>query len=64
MRAGDHTFGERFELLEATRRDVLARIAELRDTLAVLDRKIDFYSGAGRRFEQERYMDDTTEQAV
>ncbi|CAM5373493.1 MerR family transcriptional regulator OS=Streptomyces viridochromogenes OX=1938 GN=ACM01_18380 PE=4 SV=1 [Streptomyces viridochromogenes] len=63
VRAGDHTFGERFELLEATRRDVLARIAELRDTLAVLDRKIDFYSGAGRRFEQERYMDDTTEQA-
>ncbi|CAM5712258.1 hypothetical protein SVIOM74S_02212 [Streptomyces violarus] len=44
IREGDHTFDERRELLETTRQDVLARIAELRDTLAVLDRKIDFYS--------------------
>lgn len=48
VREGDDTFGERFELLEATRRDVLARIAELHDTLAVLDRKIDYYAEAGR----------------
>lgn len=59
VREGDHTFGERFELLETTRRDVLARIAELQDTLAVLDRKISFYADAGRLYEQEK-----TEKAV
>lgn len=46
VREGDHTFHERQELLESTRRDVLARIAELQDTLAVLDHKIQFYGGA------------------
>ncbi|MGN5632288.1 MerR family transcriptional regulator [Streptomyces sp. AC154] len=48
LREGDHTFEERQELLEATRRDVRTRIAELHDTLAVLDHKIDFYAGARR----------------
>ncbi|MFI5818051.1 MerR family transcriptional regulator [Streptomyces rishiriensis] len=48
VREGDHTFGERHELLENTRRDVRARIAELQDTLAVLDRKITFYGDATR----------------
>jgi len=48
IREGDQTFEERQELLEATRRDVKARIAELQDTLAVLDYKIDFYAGARR----------------
>ncbi|MFC9732582.1 MerR family transcriptional regulator [Streptomyces roseolus] len=43
VRAGEHTHGERRALLEATRRDVLARIEELRSTLAVLDLKIDHY---------------------
>lgn len=46
VREGDHTFTERQELLESTRRDVRARIAELQGTLAVLDFKIDFYGGA------------------
>ncbi|MFF3420348.1 MerR family transcriptional regulator [Streptomyces sp. NPDC002698] len=46
VRAGDHTYMDRYELLEATRRDVRARIAELQDTLAVLDRKIGFYGDA------------------
>lgn len=46
VREGESTFGERCELLEATRRDVRARIAELQDTLAVLDRKITFYADA------------------
>ncbi len=46
LREGEHTFEQRQELLEATRRDVTARIAELRDTLAVLDHKIDFYASA------------------
>ncbi|URN15961.1 MULTISPECIES: MerR family transcriptional regulator [Streptomyces] len=46
VRAGDHTFDERRELLEATRRDVLSRITELHETLAVLDYKIDIYTGA------------------
>ncbi|MFI8104667.1 MerR family transcriptional regulator [Streptomyces sp. NPDC086023] len=48
VRAGDHTFDERRELLERTRRDVLARIDELTGTLAVLDRKIGIYTGKAR----------------
>lgn len=48
LREGEHTFEERKELLEATRRDVRTRIAELHDTLAVLDYKIEFYAGAQR----------------
>ncbi|MFF7973449.1 MerR family transcriptional regulator [Streptomyces sp. NPDC007905] len=44
VREGDGTYAERQELLESTRRDVLTRIAELHDTLAVLDRKISFYA--------------------
>ncbi|MFG2448525.1 MerR family transcriptional regulator [Streptomyces sp. M41(2017)] len=54
VRAGDHTYRERYELLEATRRDVKVRIAELQDTLAVLDRKISFYGDAGRALASER----------
>ncbi|WP_405993589.1 MerR family transcriptional regulator [Streptomyces sp. NBC_00986] len=53
VREGDHTYGDRFDLLEATRRDVLARIAELHDTLAVLDRKIAFY-GEAHAYEKEK----------
>jgi DNA-binding transcriptional MerR regulator len=52
VRAGDHTFADRRALLEATRLDVLRRIAELRDTLTVLDTKISTYAGATRA--QER----------
>lgn len=48
VRQGEHTFEQRRELLEQTRSDVLARIAELHDTLAVLDYKIDIYGGARR----------------
>jgi DNA-binding transcriptional MerR regulator len=54
VREGESTFGERHELLEATRRDVRARIAELQDTLAVLDRKIMYYADATRTPEGER----------
>lgn len=46
IRIGEDTFEERQELLERTRRDVLHRIAELHDTVAVLDHKISFYAGA------------------
>ncbi|MFD3574816.1 MerR family transcriptional regulator [Streptomyces sp. NPDC058644] len=46
VREGDHTFAERHELLEQTRRDVRTRITELQDTLAVLDYKINFYADA------------------
>ncbi|MFH9610374.1 MerR family transcriptional regulator [Streptomyces sp. NPDC017448] len=48
LREGESTLGARRELLEATRRDVIARIAELHGTLAVLDHKIEFYAGARR----------------
>ncbi|MBW1600949.1 MerR family transcriptional regulator [Streptomyces sp. JJ66] len=44
VRAGEQTFPERLELLRATRADVLSRIAELQDTLSVLDFKIDLYA--------------------
>jgi DNA-binding transcriptional MerR regulator len=47
VREGEHTYGERFALLKSTREDVLARIAELQGTLAVLDRKISFYAQDG-----------------
>ncbi|WP_043270096.1 MerR family transcriptional regulator [Streptomyces sp. CT34] len=46
VRQGEVTFGERQEILEQTRHEVAARIAELQDTLAVLDAKINFYAGA------------------
>jgi DNA-binding transcriptional MerR regulator len=52
VREGEHTFEARQELLEATRRDVRARIEELRDTLAVLDYKIDVYADARRASER------------
>ncbi|MCQ4082086.1 MerR family transcriptional regulator [Streptomyces sp. RB6PN25] len=45
---GEHTYPERLELLVAHREDVRKRIAELQDTLAVLDYKIDVYAGAHR----------------
>lgn len=48
VREGEHTYPERLQLLVAHREDVIHRIAELRDTLGVLDFKIDFYAGAGR----------------
>ncbi|NLU69260.1 MerR family transcriptional regulator [Streptomyces sp. HNM0574] len=51
VRAGDATVAERLELLVATRRDVRARIAELQETLAVLDFKIDKYADARRASE-------------
>ncbi|MGA4842242.1 MerR family transcriptional regulator [Streptomyces sp. G45] len=52
VRAGEDTFAERQALLERTRRDVAARIAELQGTLAVLDHKIDFYADAARASER------------
>ncbi|WP_409236110.1 MerR family transcriptional regulator [Streptomyces sp. PA5.6] len=52
VREGEHTFPQRQELLEQTRRDVRARIAELQDTLAVLDHKIDNYACARRASER------------
>ncbi|MFG2749838.1 MerR family transcriptional regulator [Streptomyces xanthophaeus] len=44
VRAGEHTVDERRELLERTRREVRARLAELTDALAVLDFKIGTYA--------------------
>jgi DNA-binding transcriptional MerR regulator len=52
VRVGDSTFDDRRALLEATRVDVVQRIAELQDTLTVLDQKISTYAGAHRA--QER----------
>ncbi|MGW7546585.1 MerR family transcriptional regulator [Streptomyces sp. NPDC054770] len=47
VREGETTYSDRRELLEQTRRDVVSRIAELHDTLSVLDRKISFYETGG-----------------
>ncbi|MET9529354.1 MULTISPECIES: MerR family transcriptional regulator [unclassified Streptomyces] len=52
VRQGVDTFEERQELLEQTRRDVRLRIAELQDTLSVLDFKIDSYADARRASER------------
>lgn len=46
VREGDHTFAERQDLLVAHRVEVRRRIAELRESLAVLDFKIDTYADA------------------
>ncbi|WP_245717621.1 MerR family transcriptional regulator [Nocardia jejuensis] len=45
VRAGDHTFPERLEMFRRTRSEVLAQIAELQNTVAVLDCKIAHYEG-------------------
>jgi DNA-binding transcriptional MerR regulator len=47
VRAGQHTFAERRELLEEHRENVRQHITELQDTLAVIDLKIGFYADAG-----------------
>ncbi|MET9961629.1 MerR family transcriptional regulator [Streptomyces sp. NPDC006326] len=49
VREGEHTVDQRRELLEQTRREVRARITELNDALAVLDFKIDLYTGKAAR---------------
>ncbi|MGN5381849.1 MerR family transcriptional regulator [Streptomyces sp. MUSC 14] len=51
VRQGTQTFGERQRLLERTRSEVLQRIAELHDTLTVLDVEIDSYADARRASE-------------
>ncbi|MCI3928727.1 MerR family transcriptional regulator [Streptomyces sp. AN091965] len=48
VRRGEVTHAERREVLERTRHDVVARLAELREALTVLDAKITFYAGAHR----------------
>jgi DNA-binding transcriptional MerR regulator len=44
VREGDHTVCQRRDLLVAHRAEVRRRIAELQESLAVLDYKIDFYA--------------------
>ncbi|MEV6794453.1 MerR family transcriptional regulator [Streptomyces sp. NPDC051320] len=53
VRRGADTFPERQEILQQTRHEVVTRIAELQDTLAVLDCKIDFYADARRASERD-----------
>ncbi|MBB5914512.1 DNA-binding transcriptional MerR regulator [Nocardia transvalensis] len=45
VRAGDATTPQRLQMFRKTRADVLDRIDELNQTLAVLDRKITMYEG-------------------
>lgn len=44
VRAGDGNEAERLELLEAHRREVLLRLAEIQHNLELIDYKIDLYS--------------------
>ncbi|MEV0599578.1 MerR family transcriptional regulator [Streptomyces sp. NPDC050315] len=53
VREGPATFAARERLLTAHREDVRQRIAELRDTLDVLDYKIDLYADARLASERE-----------
>ncbi|MGW4649295.1 MerR family transcriptional regulator [Kitasatospora sp. NPDC004289] len=46
LRAGDHTLGDRRELLVEHREDIRRQLSDLHATLAVLDHKIELYSGA------------------
>lgn len=46
VRQGERTYAEREQVLAEHREVVRQRLAELRDTLDVLDHKIDFYAGA------------------
>ncbi|MGP3925488.1 MerR family transcriptional regulator [Streptomyces sp. 8N616] len=52
LREGEHTVPERQQLLHAHREDVRRKIVELRETLAVLDHKIDCYGDAQRASER------------
>ncbi|NNH75025.1 MerR family transcriptional regulator [Nocardia uniformis] len=45
VREGDSTFPQRLEMFRDTRAEVLARIADLQQTVAVLDCKIALYEG-------------------
>ncbi|MFC4125931.1 MerR family transcriptional regulator [Nocardia rhizosphaerae] len=45
VRAGEHTYPARLEMFRQTRSDVLDKIAELQQTVAVLDYKIALYEG-------------------
>jgi DNA-binding transcriptional MerR regulator len=47
-REGDHTIGDRVRLFEQHRERVLARIAQLRRDLEMLDHKIELYRKAER----------------
>ncbi|WEO93565.1 MerR family transcriptional regulator [Streptomyces sp. FXJ1.172] len=51
VRQGTETYGEQRRMLERTRGEVLARIAELHDTLTYIDAKIDSYADAQRASE-------------
>jgi DNA-binding transcriptional MerR regulator len=53
VRAGESTYPERLAMFRQTREDVLAKIAELRQTVAVLDRKIALYAEVGTCHDDE-----------
>ncbi|GAA5044192.1 MerR family transcriptional regulator [Nocardia callitridis] len=72
VRTGDSTYPERLAMFQKTRTEVLAKIDELRQTVAVLDYKIDLYAeciGQGVSdgpcsVEARRAEDEPTEQDV
>jgi DNA-binding transcriptional MerR regulator len=51
VRMGESTFPERLSMFEKTREETLAKIAELQEAVAVLDKKIEIYSGKVRDHE-------------
>lgn len=54
VRAGEHTFAERRQLLRAHREEVRRRMDELQANLAAIDHKISFYSDAAAAAEGNR----------
>lgn len=46
--AGEHTFGERIEILVEQREQLEARMRDMQQTLDLLNYKIDFYRGQAR----------------
>lgn len=64
QRQGDSTIGARLELLRAHREAVLAQLAELNENLAVIEYKIDWYSGEYRKQQAERALPPLIEPAL
>ncbi|MEV0033038.1 MerR family transcriptional regulator [Nocardia sp. NPDC050793] len=61
VRAGDSTFPERLAMFRDTRAEVLAKIAELQNTVAVLDYKIAIYEGKSAAIQSAALTTDDSE---
>jgi DNA-binding transcriptional MerR regulator len=58
QRQGDDTLAERLALLEEHRREVKKQIQELEDNLAVIEYKIEYYSGVQEELAASHVVED------